>query len=217
MTSEIRKPGSTDQPDAHVQGLTSLVGEPNLPEVSGTSFPLLTTVLAGFAVTIAVQLIIRPDASESLPFRVTLSIIIFLTSTLVFISSIVFAVNAQSHNYLPFISDDGSSSRMHGVSNRDQWINWLHRGWESFHSASIITFYSGILLLLAGVNIIVWEFVSGSIALIVLSLIIANIALNVLVGLRIDRRKRRDIPDSCRQNRVATEPRETKEQTATTG
>jgi hypothetical protein len=178
--------------------LADSVGEPNLPEVSGTSFPLLTTVLAGFAVTIAVQLIIRPDATETLPILVTAAIVIFLTSTLTFISSIVFAVNAQSHNYLPFMTDDDRPSQMYGVEDHIQWIIWLHQGWDAFHRASIITFYSGIMLLLAGVNIIVWEFVGPGTALIVLALILFNILVNVTVGLRIHRTKERSAPQGCR-------------------
>ncbi len=196
--------------------LSDAIGEPNLPEVSGTSFPLLTTVLAGFAVTIAVQLIIRPDSAETLPLRVSLSIIIFLASTLVFISSIIFAVNAQSHNYLPFMTSDRMSSVMHGVSDHKQWIVWLYEGWDSFHRASIITFYSGILLLLAGVNIIVWEFVSGGVALIVLTLIFANVVINVVVGLRIHTRKLKNMPDIRTSKRVTSRPATVKEQSAET-
>lgn len=177
--------------------LAESIGEPNLPEVSGTSFPMLTTLLAGFAVTIAVQLIIRPGAAETLPMLVTLSIIIFLASTLVFISSIVFAVNAQSHNYLPFMTDDQRPDQMFGIEDRHQWIAWLHQGWNSFHRASIITFYSGILLLLAGVNIIVLEFVGRGVALIVLVLIITNTLINIAVSLRIHRSKERSAPPGC--------------------
>ncbi len=170
--------------------LASTADQPNLPEVSGTSFPLLTTVLAGFAVTIAVQLIIRPDAAEALPLRITLGIVVFLASTLIFIASIVFAVNAQGHNYLPFIDLSQARAADFGVSDRGRWIQWLHAGWTSFHTAAITTFYVGIMLLLGGVNLIVWEFVGAGVGLIVLMLILATIGLVVLVGLTIERRQR---------------------------
>jgi hypothetical protein len=174
--------------------LSSTADQPNLPEVSGTSFPLLTTVLAGFAVTIAVQLIIRPDPGTEISTRITAAIIIFLASTLVFISSIVFAVNAQAHNYLPFITDTQSFKNLLGFEDYESWIDWLHQGWDTFHLAAITTFYGGVFLLLAGVNLIVWEFVGNGAALIVLMLIVANVLLTLSVGIAIERRKRRTRP-----------------------
>lgn len=185
--------------------LAATADQPNQPEVSGTSFPLLTTVLAGFAVTIAVQLIIRPDAAAELPTRVTLAIVVFLASTLVFISSIVFAVNAQGHNYLPFLSLDDATAASFGVRDRTQWIAWLHRGWDAFHVAAISTFYGGILLLLGGVNLIVWEFVGPGVALIVLALILANLGLTIVVGLAVEGRQRRTHPLRTLEDQVETQ------------
>jgi hypothetical protein len=171
--------------------LVRTADQPNLPEVSGTSFPLLTTVLAGFAVTIAVQMIIRPEGGAELSTRSIIAIVVFLASTLVFISSIVFAVNAQAHNYLPFLANTQDSNHLIGIDDHERWIDWLHRGWDTFHLAAITTFYGGILLLLGGVNLIVWEFVGSGVALIVLLLIIANVLLTLGVGMAIERRKRR--------------------------
>jgi hypothetical protein len=186
-------PKSMDKPEQNTPHQTAVLmktaDSPNLPEVSGTSFPLLTTVLAGFAVTIAVQLIIRPDAEADLSGRVVTAIVIFLASTLAFISSIAFAVNAQSHNYLPFIQIDENSRRLLGVADHTRWIGWVQRGWDSFHLAAMITFYGGILLLLAGVNLIVWEFVGPGVAVVVLMLILSNIAINVGISAFIEHRK----------------------------
>jgi hypothetical protein len=187
---------ATRQPQALNTG-TSLhdnADQPNMPEVSGTSFPLLTTVLSGFAVTIAVQLIIRPDDTADLPFRVVAAIVMFLASTLVFISSIIFAVNAQAHNYLPFFGLDNDARAMMGVQDRDRWITWLKGSWDAYHLAALATFYAGILLLLAGVNMIVWEFVGVGTALIMLFLIIANLALTIGFSVVIQRRKQRTSP-----------------------
>jgi hypothetical protein len=171
--------------------LADTADQPNLPEVSGTSFPLLTTVLAGFAVTIAVQMIIRPEDGAELSTRSIVAIVVFLASTLVFISSIVFAVNAQAHNYLPFLAGSDDVTHLIAIEDHQRWISWLHRGWETFHIAAIATFYAGIALLLTGVNLIVWEFVGSGVALIVLLLIIANVLLTLTVGVAIERRKRR--------------------------
>jgi hypothetical protein len=165
------------------------VEEPNLPEVSGTSFPLLATVLAGFAITIAVQLIIRTDAADDLAVRLVSAIAVFLISTLLFITSIVFAVNAQAHNYLPFIDLGASAHRLLNVRADDTagWIRVIHRRWEIFHVAALISFYGGILLLLAGVNLIVWEFVGSGIAVVFLLSVLLNIAVVAIVGSRVYR------------------------------
>jgi hypothetical protein len=160
---------------------------PNFPEVSGTSLPLLSTVLAGFAVTLTVQLMIRPDATDDLAGRSTVAIIVFLASTLLFLSSIVFAINAQAHNYLPFIDLSPDGRRLLGVEDASKWIQRLERRWAVFHFASIGTFYGGTVLLLAGVNLIVWIFVGAWVALVVLATILVNVALTMAVTIYVDR------------------------------
>jgi hypothetical protein len=180
----------TDEPTGRTE-TTSLQSryaeQPNAPEVSGTSFPLLTTVLAGFAITIAVQLIIRPDATDELSARIIASIIAFLTSTLLFISSIIFSVNAQAHNYLPFLDIGRTGKRMFDVDDVEEWIAVMERRWEAFHLAAIVTFYGGILLLLLGVNLIVWELVGTVVALVFLGVITLNLILTTGVTLAVSR------------------------------
>jgi hypothetical protein len=186
----------TTYPKSHQQEpgiLQHTADQPSWPEVSGTSFPVLTTVLAGFAVTIAVQLILHGDSPAALSPLMTVAIVILLASTLVFISSIVFAVNAQAHNYLPFLSAPASAREIFGVDDEKSWIGWLHQGWDSFHLAAVMTFYSGIALLLAGVNLLVWEFVGAGVGLAVLALILANVAMTMIVSLRIHNRRNPDM------------------------
>jgi hypothetical protein len=160
---------------------------PNFPEVSGTSLPLLSTVLAGFAVTLTVQLMIRPDAADDLSGRSIVAIIAFLASTLLFLSSIVFAINAQAHNYLPFIDLSPEGRRLLGVEDASEWIRRIERRWTIFHLATIGTFYGGAVLLLAGVNLIVWIYVGTWVALVVLATILINIALTAAVTAYVDR------------------------------
>jgi hypothetical protein len=171
---------------------------PNLPEVSGTTFPLLTTVLAGFAVTIAVQLIIRPEPAESIPTIISTAIVAFLASTLLFISSIIFSVNAQSHNYLPFLEIGDDGRRFFSVSDHQTWIAWIQRSWDTFHVWAIGTFYCGIFLLLLGVNLIVWEFVGSGVGFIFSMLIVAHVGLTIAVGLWVHRTKQRTDPRGAR-------------------
>jgi hypothetical protein len=173
--------------DRGTSELTRYSHEPNIPEVSGTSFPLLTTVLAGFAVTIAVQLIIRPDTSEELPFRIVAAIAAFLASTLFFISSIIFAVNAQTQNYLPFLQLDESGRRLLGIQDYQHWLDSLVRRWELLHLLAIATFFGGIALLLTGVNLIVWVFVGNGMALLFLGFILFNLLMTILADIYIKR------------------------------
>ena len=171
----------------YLKGSAAGFQPPNLPEVSGTSFPVLTTVLAGFAVTIAVQLIIRPDATDDLGARLIAAIIVFLASTLLFIVSIVFGVNAQSYNYLPFLELGENSRRILAAEDYGTWIFRLKRRWEAFHVASLATFYGAILLLLGGVNLIVWEFIGAAVAITVLAIILASLVLTLSVSFYVDR------------------------------
>ena len=81
----------------------------NVPKVSETSFPMRTTVLAGFAVTITAQLTLRPDGADDLPEQVVLALGAFLLSTLALVLATVFAINAQARNSLPFLDLDDVS------------------------------------------------------------------------------------------------------------
>jgi hypothetical protein len=159
--------------------------QPNGPEVAGTSFPLLSTVLAGFAITIAVQLILHP-ALEEPSSRVLVALVAFLLGTLMFISSIGFALNAQANNYLPFLDMGLTGLRTLNVQDRSSWLSRIVQRWAVYFAAALFSFYVGVALLLAGLNIIVWEFVGGWIALILLVAIILNLAVVVYIQRNID-------------------------------
>lgn len=169
------------------QALPQDSDQPNLPEVAGTSFPQLTAILAGFAITIAVQLIIRPDGSSDVSRIIQIAIVVMLASTLLFISSVIFAVNAQAHNYLPFLELSPTGLKRLAVSDHEAWIERVKRRWKKFHFASITTFYSGIALLLGGVNLIVWEFIGVELALAFATLVAFSVILTTAITLNVYR------------------------------
>jgi hypothetical protein len=105
---------------------------PNFPEVSGTSFPLLTTVLTGFAVTIVVQLLLREDSGD-LSGSVALSIGAFLLSALALIVSTVCAISAQARNHLSFLDLNDISKELLGIRDVHQWVRCLERQWYIYH------------------------------------------------------------------------------------
>jgi hypothetical protein len=162
---------------------------PNFPEVSGTTLPLLTTVLAGFAVTIIVQIMVRGDTSESLPARVTVALLAFLVSTLLLLSSTTFAINAQAHNYLPFMEPRPGSGNLLAIDDHEAWIRRLERRWHIYHVAALGTFYAGVILLLAGLNIVVWVYAGRTIALVFLGVVVLNLAIVLGIGLWASRRE----------------------------
>jgi hypothetical protein len=159
--------------------------QPNGPEVAGTPFPLLSTVLAGFAVTIAVQLILHP-ALEDPNFRVLIALVAFLLGTLMFISSIGFALNAQANNYLPFLDLGLVGIRLLNVKDRSSWLRRIVQRWTVYFAAALFTFYISIALLLAGLNLIVWEFVGGWVALILFGAILLNLVVVIYLQRNID-------------------------------
>jgi hypothetical protein len=159
--------------------------QPNGPEVAGTSFPLLSTVLAGFAVTIAVQLILHP-ALQDPTFRVLIALVAFLLGALMFISSIGFALNAQANNYLPFLDLGSAGIKLLNVKDRSSWIRRIVQRWAVYFAAALFTFYIGVALLLAGLNLMVWEFVGGWVALILFVAILLNLVVVIYLQRNID-------------------------------
>lgn len=163
---------------------------PNFPEVSGTSLPLLATVLAGFAVTIIVQLLLQPEVLEGPLTGVTVALIGFLLATLCFLSSTVFAINAQASNYLGFLDIGQEGARLLAIEDRGDWIRRVERRWRVYHVAAIYSFYGGLLLLLVGINLVVWFFAGTGVALPFLLAAVFALAVNVGVGLLAERLSR---------------------------
>lgn len=185
------------KPDAQVRPIfREAPDSANGPDVAGTSFPLLSTVLAGFGITIALQVILHP-ASDDPSVRVVTAIIAFLLATLMFVSSIGFSLNAQANNYLPFLDLGPTAARLLNVNDRSRWIRKMAQRWAIYFAASMFTFYVGIALLLAGLNLIVWEFAGGIIAAILLLAIMLNLLVVVYLQMNIDRIGSE--PDALRQ------------------
>jgi hypothetical protein len=166
---------------------------PNYPEVSGTTLPLLATVLAGFAVTIIVQLVLSPEGADSLPGSTNVALAAFLLSMLAFLSATAFAVNAQANNYLPFTNLSDTTRRFMQIDDPDAWLHRIERRWRVYHLATLIAFYSGVILLLGGVNLILWEYAGILIALLFLFAAIASLAVNVIVS-RVAASRESDLP-----------------------
>jgi|GEM_PF-4709630 hypothetical protein len=157
---------------------------PNFPEVSGTTLPLLTTVLAGFAVTIIVQIMVRGDPSDSLPVRVTAALLAFLVSTILLLASTTFAINAQAHSYLPFLEPGPGKEDLLAIEDHGAWVRRLEQRWHIYHRAALVTFYSGVALLLAGLDVVVWIYLGWATALAFLAAVLVIVAAVVAIGMQ---------------------------------
>lgn len=153
--------------------------EPNFPEVTGTTLPLLSGLLAGFAVTITVQLIMEPAVAGDR--RLVVAITAFLLSVLFFLSSTVFAINAQANNYLRFLDLAPAGRRLLNVGNVSDWMWRMERRWHVYYVAALFAFYGGLVPLLAGIDLVILAFMGGPAALLFAAAVIANLALTLLV------------------------------------
>jgi ABC-type multidrug transport system fused ATPase/permease subunit len=161
--------------------------QPNAPEVSGTSFPLLSTVLAGFAITTGVQLVLGTDIAETMTGKIVVALVLVMLSALLFLSSTGFALNAQANNYLPFLELGESGRKLLHIDDHAAWVTRVSRRWKRFYTTAVLFFSLGVLLLLAGVNLIVWEFAGSTLAIALLIAILANVALVVGVTIVLNR------------------------------
>jgi hypothetical protein len=155
---------------------------PNFPEVSGTSFPVLATVLAGFAVTITVQILLLPGSTGDLSWQVTVGLAAFLLSTLALLLATIFAINAQARNYLPFLELGDAGRHLLNVDDVTTWITRIERQWYIYHWAALCAFYSGIGLVLAGINLIIWEYAGAGLAIVFLIAILVSMSATLVVA-----------------------------------
>jgi hypothetical protein len=160
---------------------------PNYPEVSGSTLPLLATVLAGFAVTIIVQIALAPGTSNDLPRRMLVGLAGFLLSTVLLLSSAVFAINAQANNYLPFLDISERSAHWMQVSDTGAWLHAMERRWRTYHVATLLTFYAGVVLVLISIGLTIWHYVGAPLAIAFTFATVAGLLANIAVGIHANR------------------------------
>ena len=135
---------------------------PNLLEVTGTTIPLLSTVLAGFVVTIITQLLTQSEASQAgtlLHIGLTLLAISFPF----FLAATSFAVWAQSYNYLILTSDVKELMNFDISKQQSQrWKDYLdasHTIWQKWYGSALIFYYIGLILFVVGVNFLFLRYI----------------------------------------------------------
>ena len=133
---------------------------PNLLEVTQTTLPLLSTVLAGFSVTIMVELITQPEAGQTCGL-LNVGLTLLAVSVPLFLSSTIFSVWGQSYNYL-ILTPDVKEIMNFDLHDQSQWKNYLdasHTIWQKWHTSALILYYIGLLAFIAGIDLLLWKYI----------------------------------------------------------
>jgi hypothetical protein len=168
--------------------------DPNYPETSGTTLPLLSAVLAGFGVTSVVQILVT-STRDDLPTAVAVAVAGFLLAVLFFVHAIVFAIKAQASNYIPFLGLSRSTASLLHVEDVSDWVQGLERRWFAFFMVALVSFYSGTALFLGALAIVVWVYAGAAIGAVfvvaALLIVVSTIVLDAAGSSWADREKAR--------------------------
>jgi hypothetical protein len=132
---------------------------PNAQEVTKTALPLLSTVLAGFAVTISAQLAILPGASQGAvhPRHLLAAVVIILACSVpFFLAAATFAVWGQGYSYIILTGDNwvilGVDEKLRNDTIKwADYLNKCHRAWLCWHRAAINAYQLGLIVFCGGV------------------------------------------------------------------
>ena len=162
--------------------------QPNKPEVSGTTFPLLATVLAGFAVTIVIQLFTRDEAKvngHSPNWLFITGLTVLALSVPLFLHTAAFAMWSQTYNYAQLNED--SRIILNIQENWDTYIARLEKKWALWYNAAFWTFNASMFLFDAGSGILLWNFMGWPIAILFW---IASVAPLIMTFILLPRKER---------------------------
>jgi hypothetical protein len=153
--------------------LTNAPEQPNLPEITKTTLPLLSTVLAGFAVTILVSLFslfMQSKDNHSWPpspnQALFWGLIILTISIPMFLSSAIFAVWGQAYNYQSVTEKEVRDFLNIQDSDKDKYMKDLYDKWFGWHQASNLTFFIGVFAFFIGTGILLWILIEWPMGLI---------------------------------------------------
>lgn len=131
----------------------------NAPSITETTMPLLTTVLAGFSVTLIA--ISTGDNFPSitcrwLPFEPTTTVVaaLFLTmGVLLFLFSTFACIHAQAYNYFA-LTNEARAAWQIKEADKDHYIVQ----WSKWYIRAVISGDVGVVLFLCAAGILFWPF-----------------------------------------------------------
>lgn len=128
--------------------------EPNLPNVPGTTLPLVSTVLAVFAFTVVTEFLVSWSYHFPLPLLIGLASL-FIASFLL-IASTVSSIWAQSYNYFPLLplDDDRLMLFKLDVNDDDQTLADYHDKLMFYYRIASLLFIMGTVAFLSGIGFV---------------------------------------------------------------
>jgi hypothetical protein len=157
--------------------------QPNMPEITKTTLPLLSTVLAGFSMLIIVQLFIRPDANQfSSPpnYGLVVGLIVLTISVPAFIASSIFGVWGQAYNYQYLTKDVREVVPITETGEAlATYITHLKIKWQNWHKSATGAFACGTIALIGGTATLLWTFIGPLASLPFLGMIVLSLILGL--------------------------------------
>ncbi len=149
------------------------LARPNLPEITSTTLPLLSTVLAGFAVTIIATLLTQSNISKTWPLPNPFwSLVLLAISAPLFLTSAYFGIRAQAYSYLNMTSDVQKILKLNPPFNIDSYLERVYKKWLLWYGAADRTFVLGLLAFVVGTGLLLWNYIELLAALIFLAIIV---------------------------------------------
>jgi hypothetical protein len=147
---------------------------PNLPEITSTTLPLLSTVLAGFAMTIIASLFLQTNVSNIWPLPNPFwGLVLLGVSTPFYLTSAIFGVQAQGFSYLNLTLDVQKFLKLKDPKiNMDDYISTIFKKWRLWYDAAKLAFYLGLFTFVVGAGFLIWNYIGLVGALIFLAIII---------------------------------------------
>ena len=144
--------------------------KPNMPEITKTTLPLLTTVLAGFAVLIITSLFVESKSNPSSPWPppnqgLFWGLTILAVSVPLFLTSTIFAIWGQAYNYQYLTEDVRKVLRIELADCAlNNYLQTLEDKWQIWHISAVLTFTLGTVAFVLGTAILLSTYI-GQLAL----------------------------------------------------
>lgn len=154
----------------------------NLGEVTKTTLPLLSTLLAGFALTFTLQFINR--LSNIVVF---IAAIFLFASIILFLTATFYAIWAQAYDYEAMPTQEMKDIRKVKDEElvKDRPIAFLY--WQFWHKATYYTFLMGINAFVVSVILITWSLLSWILAVLGMIMLALIISFSTYLRVRITR------------------------------
>jgi hypothetical protein len=153
---------------------------PNMLDLSGTTLPLISTVLAGFSLTIIVT---AASVLSSLSYKnaVTSGLVVLTVNVPILLFSTTAAIRSQAFSYRYLMSQDVLD--VIGITKADlrARIPGWHTRWYRWYLAGVLSYYLGLVLFALGMDIIVWAIINRWAGILFIAAFAAGAVVTVLL------------------------------------